>query len=130
MVAQTINPFAYVGFTLKAQQVITGVSVVTIDIKELKSFLLENYPLAFVKSRKRYAVKQRHALIHIIRKHNNYFNKITVEAIGMLFGNYDHSTIVHACNVVNNWFGCYGYEDELKLYNEMEDSIKEKFNLI
>ncbi len=54
--------------------------------------------LLHLKTRKREIVEARQVAMHFIAK----YSRLTYSCIGAYFGNYDHSTIVHAIKMVKN----------------------------
>jgi chromosomal replication initiator protein len=71
------------------------------------------------KTRKREIVMQRHIMMYFLRSTNQY----SFREIGIMFGNRDHSSIIHACDKVEQFLS---YED--KLFMPYFKVIKEAFD--
>jgi hypothetical protein len=93
-----------------------------IDLNKLKVFLLMEFPDAFDSRRKRNIVIERQAICHILLSHKRYIG-ITLTDIAKLF-NQNHSTVICAGRVVDNWFEVNGYEKEQKEYERINFILK------
>jgi chromosomal replication initiator protein len=71
------------------------------------------------KTRKREIVMQRHIMMYFLKSTNQY----SFREIGLMFGGRDHSSVIHACDKVDQFLS---YED--KLFMPYYNVIKEAFN--
>ena len=101
-----VAPFKLTGekADISAEEITKIVSVVIgVSLSDMRS-----------KTRKRQVVEARQIAMHLIRKHTDE----TLVNIGKMFGNRDHSTVVYACNTV----------EDLKQTNKAFKSVISKLN--
>lgn len=103
--------------------------------EHLLGFLKSNFPNAFYRNKREVNVTQRQSIAYFLKTNRKILNIYLTDIANIL--NYkSHSTVLHSCNIVQNWHSIkIGYEKQLDNYNFtkniMQKFLKENdFNLI
>ena len=92
---------------------------------DVKVWAFENYPKAFIINRKRENTTYRFSLMYLIHENRDKINNITLESIGVMFGSFNHATVLYAIKKVKLWHEM-DYP-ELETFNEIKIKFEQKF---
>ena len=92
---------------------------------DVKVWAFENYPKAFIINRKRENTTYRFSLMYLIHENRDKINNITLESIGVMFGSFNHATVLYAIKKVKLWHEM-DYP-ELEVFNEIKIKFEQKF---
>ena len=92
---------------------------------DVKVWAFENYPQAFIINRKRENTTYRFSLMYLIHENRDKINNITLESIGVMFGSFNHATVLYAIKKVKLWHEM-DYP-ELEVFNEIKIKFEQKF---